>query len=140
MKANELRVGNIVFENVKSNNITCVQVSTIKEIHDESVLLKHGLNPQLDNIEPIKITSEWLINLGFEFYGFDKFQYLIYALSNVIDGTSDFRVTGLGGKWYAQIDDSVCSWADLKYVHQLQNLYYAITGNELELVNSEKKY
>lgn len=57
---------------------------------------------------PIELTPEWLQRLGIEQLGMNKF---IHISSGI---------------------DLSCSY-EVKYVHRLQNLYFALTGTELEI-------
>jgi hypothetical protein len=88
--------------------------------------------------EPIPLTEEWLLKLGFEKDGFNAFnksialhkrQYKVLCFSGdylfLREANTDLRH-----------EDSLCTlWnKDIKkqfYVHELQNLYYALTGKEL---------
>ena len=76
-----------------------------------------------DTYEPIPITEEWLLKFGFE-------KIIGSNESNFTNGFYNLFVNSLGevnfyffkeGDWYQKID----------YVHQLQNLYFALTGSEL---------
>lgn len=69
------------------------------------------------NYNPILLTEERLLNFGFE-----KIISVWYGIGNFRINTS-FDIEW-GGKWMG---------IRLKYVHQLQNLYFALTGKELEL-------
>ena len=90
---------------------------------------------RLEKIEPITITEEWLIKLGFE----RKNNY-----PNEILAIRDERYLGcwLGiskslfenwtfykGSW---IDNKV-NIVEIKHIHQLQNIYFDISGKELIL-------
>ena len=66
-------------------------------------------------IEPILITPEWLERFGFE----KKPIHWEGAIDLMADGDEWNFESG-----YIDIN--------IKYVHQLQNLYYALTGKELE--------
>lgn len=68
-------------------------------------------------IEPIPITEEWL--LKFEFV---KTSYGYESLMPTIEFNFVQRLTGV----------------HLVYVHQLQNLYHAITGKELQVSQNTK--
>lgn len=102
MKAKELRIGNLV----KRNNIVVVcdfmSISDCYQLPDE--------------YEPIPLTEEWLVRFGWEKSGewFYKDYYEINL--NGIFNPSDAHYT---------------IHNDIKYVHQLQNLYFALTGEEL---------
>ncbi len=73
------------------------------------------------SLEPIPLTEEWLERFGFTFdtVCYYKDEFLIGAFK---DGYAWLRFGTL---------DREC--LELTYVHQLQNLYSALTGTELEL-------
>jgi hypothetical protein len=76
--------------------------------------------------KPIYITCKWLKDFGFEDTSLAAFfiQYSKGGLSINIDGDDDVAV----GMDYKGIN-LPCQ----KHVHQLQNLYHALTGEELTL-------
>ena len=104
MKANELRIGNWV-----SNGEIGFQI-TSKDIYHRDVRVYGSF------IKGIAITHEWLEMLGFEnkrnIYFLGKFTYNIH-----------------NGWWYG---NKKLPNGNLQYLHQLQNLYFALTGEELE--------
>jgi hypothetical protein len=129
MKASELRIGNIIMF-ADYDGIIYRKISAIK-------LNEFGLYSDIDgtNFEickPILITKEWLLKLGFEYcnvynnYKIKAGQYYNSICYNYEDC-----------KWYYNNDSSdagchyVASIASIKYVHKLQNLYFALTGIEL---------
>lgn len=155
MKATELRIGNWV----KSGN-TVIKVESIDEIGinlsieeyddtgayiDYEFLLKdRWLNPA---VKPIPITSEWL-----ERFGFDKKSF------THIDKTMSPLIYTDGGKyflqWYSdnfdlnEIDTgelmiidrtNECLVTMVMFIHQLQNLYFDLTGKELKLSGKTPK-
>lgn len=135
MKANELRIGNWVKHNpsgwsyrnddgVISNygkfNEDCFQW----EDTDWYALSECTLD--IDLIEPIPLTEEWLLKFGFDE---DGEQFNFKGLS--------IELIGDDGRWclymldeYHNVESSI---ALFKHVHQLQNLYFALTGEELTL-------
>lgn len=112
---NELRIGNFVFKDkqripTSEGSIFSAELHTIDEYSFY----------ESTSLDPIRITEEWLIRLGFE-----KGSPNAYATNYYIAGfcVSRHFKDGLYYSWTANIN----------YVHQLQNLYFAITGKELEL-------
>ena len=80
-------------------------------------------------LKPIKITEKWLLNLGFTIenkpngdieYSYKEYRYTIIKKENY-DG-------------YLFCDDDIVL-RDLDYIHELQNLYYALIGIEIKLKN-----
>ena len=138
MKENELRIGNLVqlsqegFDEVRdminedssqypkciTNYATVSSISSCPEVE----LYKDGCDLyhwNFDSISGIPLTEQWLIRLGFEKIGIN------YNMSifNVYRRKSDNKLL-YRNNVYA---------VELKHVHQLQNLYFALTGEELEL-------
>ena len=120
MKAKYLRIGNLI-EFGKSVLI----IDTISS-SDNAILLtrnRNNITTPLSECKPIPLTEEWLIKFGFE-----KFEALtdIWVLGN-------FRIVGFKGvfKFYYTDVEPHNNNTHLEYVHQLQNLYHALTGEEL---------
>jgi len=126
MDAFELRIGNFVYLSDKDK---------VWQILDGFEIDKCDENPFS---EPIPLTEEWLFRFGFEDWGKQNGDW-VYGLYNVIDGTSHFIVNKADETFYPLIDNNLCCWSDFKYVHQLQNLYFALTGNELVLKSAGEK-
>jgi hypothetical protein len=85
-----------------------------------------------DEITGIPLNEEWLVKMGFnkiEGWGWEK---LILK-----DGKEYPAISFYGNQWWlVPVEGPTTShWipADLKYVHQLQNLYFALTGEELTI-------
>ena len=108
MTANELRIGNKFY-------LPSGEVGTIS--YHEIRLMVVALDKP--NYKPIPLTEEWLLKFGFE-----KQSRRFYVLNNWVveyrEGTKLFNFVA-----EEPIDIIV------KYVHQLQNLYFALTGEEL---------
>lgn len=119
MKANELRIGNWVEIIQPKNGIyTTVEQSTFSTNIEKS-------------FKPIPITEEWLLKFGFEFYETEKANnYKIgkhWRFTFVTEGKNK-------GSMYVRFIN--ISWMDsptLCHVHQLQNLYFALMGEELTI-------
>jgi hypothetical protein len=124
MKANELRIGNMVSF---CNGISPKEIITIQGRFFTSFTDKY---PSVNNYyKPIPLTEEWLVK-----FGFMKFKRG-YKLKNF----GQFIIMGDKLAFYpAGILDAMFRWDLLQYVHQLQNLYFALTGNELEITKNEK--
>jgi hypothetical protein len=78
--------------------------------------------------DPIPLTEEWLIKLGFEKQQEEHVWYELQISSSLalIEGDKN----GYMEVFLLDHDDSV----RVRYVHQLQNLYFALTGEELKIV------
>jgi hypothetical protein len=129
MKANEFRLGS--FFCYKG----CIYAANV--IRDNFVYGKNvngfasGEFP-INKINPIPLTEEWLLKFGFEKddTGVDMFDQDYYEWYQ-----KEFPVIGVlcqsSDKEY--IFDENTDTLRLKFVHELQNLYFALTGEELIL-------
>lgn len=114
MKANELRIGNWL-QRLDGSFFQCTP-NDILIIYQwdgsESLLPK-----------PIPITEELLLKCGFEKKHTDVFIKGIYDLEPLFSDSDE---------WDFCIYEKETN-TKLKYLHQLQNLYFALTGKELEI-------
>ena len=87
-----------------------------------------------DNIHPIPLTEEWLLKFGFEkdrimsYFkdcGEYKMKISINSFSGTIEEDSSWFISILTG--YGSQPVTLVK----QYVHQLQNLYFALAGEEL---------
>lgn len=122
MKATELRIGNWVrwnYEEGLEGNVYIVEHGY--ELDDISN------NPNM--VKPIPLTEEWLERFGFIS---DPYQdmYIKCWLKINCDKTR-----GKLELWVENINSKVVY---LEFVHTLQNLYFALTGEELELNKCKK--
>ncbi len=86
-----------------------------------------------DNYEPIQITEEWLVRMGFEHstpYGNNGFYY-----NNIISLGYDCEEPFVGQELFVWSTKERVPYptiiASVTYINQLQNLYHALTGQEL---------
>jgi hypothetical protein len=113
IKANELRIGNWVKSNIEQQvTIETIEYLLNDKISDKSI------------IQPIPLTPEILEKCGF-----------IYKETGSEVYEQERKIYGHLFIWGATSNDTYCHdfhcGGEIKYLHQLQNLYYAITGEEL---------
>jgi len=108
MKANEFRIGNYVFS----------------KIIEDTIKLSALLESQDLQIEPIPLTEEWLLKFGFE-----KIDYVSSPRYELEDFYIGYNENG----FYLQIESQIQS-NYFRYIHQLQNLFFALTGEELKII------
>lgn len=123
MKAEELRIGNFVLHNGNWSYRSHSAPSVISwEESDWYALGEYTIS--LEDVSPIPLTEKWLIDFGFEKDDYCQHYY-----------TLDFEIRLHDDKWlYCPISEYFPAYSVvLPYVHQLQNLYFAITGEELQL-------
>ena len=109
MEAKELRIGNYVKE---EENIICVDIDDIKFYSD----IKNKYTPQ-----PIPLTEDILLKCGFE--------KVLNQYTKETE-TKPFIILFLDNQF--QYDD-LRYRTNLQYVNQLQNLYFALTNQELTI-------
>jgi hypothetical protein len=141
MTANELRIGNWVYHEPSVNETTNGEfiVSEINVFDKNSI---NGL--ESSDVKPIPLTEEWLLRFGFEsdnnepneIYSVDistgeRYDYVSTLRIIVMD---DFCLVDIVEKGtHPRADESIVTLKSIKHVHQLQNLYFALTGEELTL-------
>lgn len=120
MNANELRIGNLILVDGKIVEITGIKKSTVFLSDGFQMFIAGG-------IEPIPLTEEWLIKFGFDkvLHRNDKMYYRL----NDYFVIEDSRVFLFGDDTF----EILKLRQEIKYVHQLQNLYFALTGEELTI-------
>lgn len=146
MKAKDLMIGNLVhhLSGTESGVRSIIEHSTGYALGLYDMKLAYDLF----EFTPIPLTEEWLRK-----FGFTKLSSLIldsYRLSIATNPNSykEISITLQTGNQYLMIregalpdnrenDDIITLWnrdiIDCFYVHKLQNLYFTLTGKELEL-------
>jgi hypothetical protein len=123
IQANELRIGNLVYESSDGNGFDIFQISCINSF-TKTVIDKSDTISQLDYLFGIPITEDRLLRFGFDrgiYWRKDWFE-----IQQSEDEFSLYIPDNYVGQEYGE---------PFKYVHQLMNLYFALTGTELELKN-----
>ena len=123
MKPEELRIGNW-YQEFPDGDLAQVSLETFKNW--EHLSLEKW-------IDPIPLTPKWLERFGFE----AKVKSFPHMLS--INLTHNLMMVTDSKKW--EILAKVPPFGgvqfpcpQIKHVHELQNLYYALTGEELKLI------
>lgn len=127
MKPQELRVENLVYDRSKTR---IVKVWGIESNHDQ-ITVNHAngsavYKVDLKDIVPIDLTEEWLLKMGFEF----SHEIIKEALYGENPVTKDYLIVlkNTGDGWFYRN-----GYFKMKHVHQLQNVYFALTGEELKI-------
>lgn len=117
MKANELRIGNII-KLLATGFETTVDLLLFKDIYDDESFL--------DYLQGIPLTEDRLMKFGFEKRGSE---YILEIESEdtlfiieYFEYTKAYHFTAGEGCRYGK---------GCKYIHELQNLYFTLTGLEL---------
>jgi hypothetical protein len=132
MKANELRIGNYYHYHIIDEFDDPTEYDIVRQTDAEDLDILS--NEEDTYYKPIPLTEEWLLKLGFE----------------LEDDNGDIKCYEIQRFWYYVIFDHGEVRLDIKtgknithtvfymderfqYVHQLQNLYFALTGLELTI-------
>jgi hypothetical protein len=132
IQANELRVGNIVdlYKGVIHYRTTYVYSISIEGINDEYGNSTAFFNAE-DNseyaVKPIPLTEEWLLRFGFK----EEERSAYYDNSHRFLKDDFLYDLKDGSLTIAFSMDEGNLAVKAPYVHQLQNLYFALTGKEL---------
>ena len=143
MKATELRLGNLFYPIDRSKEIhlpieIAYKICSINYYEVEAV--KFDVNPatiqywsefNITDLSPITLTKEWLLKLGF--VGFGVFQEFVINSNLWISSASGKSVEIICENEHGEITDRASALLPIKYVHSLQNLYFALTGEELTI-------
>nr|DAG72856.1 MAG TPA: hypothetical protein [Caudoviricetes sp.] len=132
----EVRIGNIVYgswddQDEDGEDVIRYSLCKITGV-DENGELGEGWSYMLENMESpdtdyygglygVELNEDWLLNLGFE-----KVNYTFWAKGLAVHNHDivSFYMLYEQNRTY------------IKYVHQLQNLYFALTGEELKIKES----
>lgn len=142
IKANELRLGNLLDNGYNIVHVTSINLDynedrePISEIgvclngnlYDEVVIKEAAFGIE---VKPIPLTPEWLERCGLvnnEIMPSYKLHMAVRPYQTAIQGV-------FPGEWQVTLIDAVPYpiGQTIKYVHQLQNLYFALTGEELQI-------
>jgi hypothetical protein len=117
MKANEFRIGNIV-DYLGSPTI----INSISGIEETYVSTrKSGIMP-INAFKPIPLTEDWLLKCGFE--KDEKNEYWFWKKCVSVSVLGYIELLSFNRQ-------SFKTNIQLQYIHQLQNFYFALTGEEL---------
>src|SRR4051812_22960885 len=122
MKASELRIGNLVTWGNYSESL-----KSIMNIDKEACRVKTAYSEDSEgkfftaftkDLEPIPLTEEWLLKFGFKKVGSNYESGFLLLWGNLKTGTVDFVIT--------EPHSQKRHITALEFVHQLQNLYFAL--------------
>ena len=133
MEARELRIGNLMeLPNGEISKVTGFtengKVWFVREPKHEECALK------INQVKPIPLTEEWLLKFGFGEMGLSLGYFYKPICGNFSICSEDF-IFNINYKRYAvsNVISVDLHGFEIKYVHQLQNLYFALTGEELTI-------
>jgi len=115
----ELRIGNQLWNGV------------VVAIESEDVIVWDGFarwrqSKLIDGFEPIPLSEEWLLKMGFESVAFKQTNSVFYTVGDI--DIFHYLDTNVFKFDMIILNEGI----ELKHVHELQNLYFAITNKELQ--------
>jgi hypothetical protein len=128
MEANDLRLNNWILDHENTPRKVAYIGETIGLHNESGGTQKYQHNPiisgDINDLKPIELTPELLGKAGLE-----KVNDSVTEYENVEHGATVYTFKN-GFEFYL---DTWHSGVWIKHLHQLQNLYYALTGEELNI-------
>lgn len=122
MKAKNLRLGNLITNKEG-------EIETVFTLHDKYINGYDGESGLLPDDESdyngVKLTEKWIIELGLKRIPENEYTLDSYDLAG-------FKLWMNKGKFL------FINKINIEYVHQLQNLFFALTGTELDVKDEYK--
>jgi len=131
MKANELRIGNYIESYGNNHKITEIFFGLV-EFEEYLISTEEGITFEIDELKPIPLTEDLLLRFGFE--------KRLYKWNDGSESDDLF----IQNSYFIGIHDGYNTISrlyrneyqflmNIESIHQLQNLYFALTGRELEI-------
>lgn len=137
MTANDLRLGNLIHWNIPEKKNTIHTVVGIRNGKLQTIPI--SLGESIEDYKPIPLTEIWLEKLGFIKKNITEDMPQELKQPD-IDEDGSIWYMWVQGLFNLEIQENGEIWFELyshykhiKYVHELQNLYYALTGVELSV-------
>lgn len=134
IKPQELRIGKFIYDD--ENQIVKVEKIESQYFNQENepgaplvIFSKHGHGLwESDVINPIPLTEELLLKCGFK-----RGSVTMYFLS-IPNLACEIHATWFHNQYVIELQNNrIPIVTEVTYFHQLQNLYFALTGKELEI-------
>ena len=134
IEAKELRIGNWIYDSEENNNF---QVEEIKNINGFHYTCYRKKSIKALRVEGLTLTEDILLKCGFQYCG-DR-EWIVKKIldnSEICFSLMEEFVTDNFGIYKADDDMNNGGWFYPKktlYLHQVQNLYWCLCGEELEI-------
>ena len=130
LNAKDFRIGNMIAD------YECepyyFDIESISLVEGVWVSYRNGsFHSTIDNLEPIEITEDWLECFGFENIRKNGSNYF----TKDSDTFTQMRLAIINDICHISVgnDNEGTAIAAIRYVHELQNLFFSLTGEELKL-------
>ena len=136
MKANELRIGNWI----ENPFLSYCQVSGVDSL-ERTLRDEEDYKHDILDCKPIPLDEEWLLKMGFilvkRINRVNKKNGYTYKFGEYFIVLNKYTLDDFHSLWDEELHEpsqmGTCIHGKLTYVHQLQNLYFSLTGEELEI-------
>ena len=144
IQPNELRIGNYILDDEGllakiigfcpfEHSYRCDEkegCNLLIDVYPEDGTIREGYEVDINFCKPIELTEEWLLKFGFIKGRFDNYVLILDNEFSKISYWSNSKKIELS-------NTSQTTWGSVNcmYLHQLQNLYFALTGEELKINN-----
>jgi hypothetical protein len=142
-EAKDFRIGNYCLD----PNYKTIIIKQLSMGSNPEYISFNGWNPYEYDPMPIPLDEEWLLKFGFEqmssYSAMDGFHRVT---NHEIDGMSQYFTMFKGSQYDRNVPDRFYiepfeiindNKVFIEHVHQLQNLYFALTGEELTIKTKE---
>jgi hypothetical protein len=133
MEKNEIRIGNIVYDSLNHSYDIVIGIN-----NNDTVDFPFELNNDICFVDGIKINSDIIKKLEFT-QDNPTAEHYVKTYNDPLD-KNYIKMTMFfaNNKWTLCIifgEDSSIVLKDIKYVHQIQNAFFMVTGEELDINN-----
>ena len=130
----DLRIGNCI--KIKEDSF---HFQEILQINRGSICIEEPISDEfvcvdILDVEPIKISKEWLEKLGFKFVIRNMWELKIdfYTKLQFYENQDDYITLFIQNYNNGErVSDTHLAMKNIKYIHQLQNLFFDLTGRDL---------
>ena len=124
MEIRELRIGNYVDWNGETG--------IVSQLLEKDICFKCGEECLYEDLKPLPLTEEWLLKFGF----YAKHHHDNFSFNGFEISSSQRRIdTNERSVFYLMLTEDSKFNIRIEHVHKLQNLYFALTGEELIINN-----
>jgi hypothetical protein len=134
MESRDLRIGNYLIIDGVLVRVRSVYSFTngsfknnegrVEAYRYDSIFEPKKISAGINRFEPIPLTEEWLVKFGFNFSGYNNEDKALYKIDDEV-----WIVKNIVTKQFYLNEYQL----EIKHVHQLQNLYFALTNEELTI-------